>query len=191
MATAIPMAERAARAAIRADNEDAWAHHALGYVYLLERRFDDSLAEYELALRLNPNFAPAQGFYSLSLSYSGYSQKALQAAERALLLSPRDPFSAVYNGVAAYARFVGRNYKEAMNLSRESIRQRGDFVGAHRVLAAAAGMVGEAEVAAAAVQELRRAQPNVSLEWIASQIPIKSDADRQHYVEGLRRAGLR
>jgi TolB-like protein len=190
MATAMPTAERAAQAAIRADNEDPWAHHALGYVYLLERRFDDSLAEYELALRLNPNFAQAQGFYSLSLSYSGHWQKAVQAAERALLLSPRDPFSAVYNGIAAYAQFVGRNYEEAMNLSHESVRQRGDFVGAYRVLAAAAGMAGEAEVAAAAVQELRRAQPNVSLEWIASQMPIKNDADREHYLEGLRCAGL-
>jgi TolB-like protein len=190
MATAIPTAERAAQAAIRADNEDPWAHHALGYVYLLERRFDDSLAEYELALRLNPNFAQAQGFYSLSLSYSGHWQKAVQAAERALLLSPRDPFAAVYNGIAAYAQFVGRNYERAMNLSRESIRQRGDFVGAHRVLAAAAGMADLVEVATAALQHLRRAQPNISLAWIADQMPIKLDAEREHYLEGLRRAGL-
>jgi TolB-like protein len=190
MATAMPTAERAAQAAIRADNEDPWAHHALGYVYLLERRFDDSLAEYELALRLNPNFAQAQGFYSLSLSYSGHWQKAVQAAERALLLSPRDPFSAVYNGIAAYAQFVGRNYEEAMNLSRESVRQRGDFVGAYRVLTAAAGMAGEAEVAAAALHELRRAQPNISLAWIAKEMPIKEKDQREHYLEGFRRAGL-
>ena len=39
--------------------------------------------------------------------------------------------------------------------------------GAHRVLVAAAGMAGQAEVAAAALQELRRAQPDVSLAWIA------------------------
>ena len=55
---------------------------------------------------------------------------------RAQQLSPRDPFSAVYCGVAAYAQFVGRNYDEAMSLSREGIRQRGDFVGALRVLTA-------------------------------------------------------
>ena len=64
------------------------------------------------------------------------------AARRALRLSPRDPFSAIYYGIAAYAQFVGRNYDEAMRLAREAIRQRGDFVGAHRVLTAAAGMAG-------------------------------------------------
>ena len=42
--TAVPIAERAALAAIQADSEDPWAHHALGCVYLLTRRFDDSLA---------------------------------------------------------------------------------------------------------------------------------------------------
>jgi TolB-like protein len=45
-ATTIPIAKRAALAAIRADSEDPWAHHALGCVYLLTRRFDDSLAEF-------------------------------------------------------------------------------------------------------------------------------------------------
>ena len=62
MAAAMPIAERAALAAIRADSEDPWAHHALGHVHLFARRFEDLLAEFELALRLNPNFALAQGF---------------------------------------------------------------------------------------------------------------------------------
>jgi len=48
-------------------------------------------------------------------------------------------------------------------LTREAIRQRGDFVGAYRVLTAAAG---------------------------ADQMPIKLDADREHYLEAFRRAGL-
>ena len=71
MATVAPIAERAALAAIRADSEDPWAHYALGCVYLFARRFDDSLAEFELALRLNPNFSLAQGYYGLALSYCG------------------------------------------------------------------------------------------------------------------------
>ena len=135
MAAATPVAERAALAAIRADSEDPWAHHALGCVYLFTRRFDDSLAEFELALRLNPNFSLAQGYYGLTLSYCGrWEEGATRPRRRALRLSPRDPFSAVYYGIAAYAQFIGRNYDEAIRLSREGIRQRSDFVGAHRVL---------------------------------------------------------
>jgi tetratricopeptide (TPR) repeat protein len=157
---------------------------------LFARRFDDSLAELELALRLNPNFSLAQGYYGLVLSYCSRWREAAMAASRALRLSPRDPLLAVYHGIAAYAQFVGRNYDEAMRLARQSLRERADFVGAHRVLTAAAGMAGETEVVADALRELRRAQPNVSLAWIAKEMPIKLDVERAHYLEGFRRAGL-
>jgi TolB-like protein/cytochrome c-type biogenesis protein CcmH/NrfG len=190
VAAALPAAERAALAAIRSDSEDAWAHLALGHVYLVARRFHDSLAEFERALRLNPNFALAQAYFGLALTYSGDWQEGDAAANRAIRLSPRDPYLGLYYGMAAYAQFVGRNYDEAMRLARESIRQRGDFVGAHRVFAASAGMTGQTDVAAAALAELRRAQPNISLAWIEKQIPIRQDAEREHYLEGLRRAGL-
>ena len=190
MATVAPIAERAALAAVEADSEDPWAHHGLAYVYLFARRFDDSLAEFELALRLNPNFSLAQAFYGVTLCYCGRWQEGDLAARRALRLSPRDPLSALYYGIAAYAQFIGHNYDEAIRLAHESLRQRADFVGGHRVLTAAAGMAGQNEVAGIALRELRRAQPNVTLAWIANELPMKQPADREHYLEGLRRAGL-
>jgi TolB-like protein/Tfp pilus assembly protein PilF len=186
----VSLAEHAALAAIRADSEDPWAHSALGHIYLLARRFDDSLAEFELALRLNPNFSLAQAFYGVSLCYSGRWQEGDEAALRALRLSPRDPFSGVYYGITAYAQYLGRNYDAAMRLSREGLRQRSDFVGAHRVLTAAAGMAGDRGAATAALHQLRRAQPNISLAWIEAHMPIRHDADREHYLDGFRRAGL-
>ena len=191
MATVVPIAERAASAAILADDEDPWAHLALGCVNLFaRRRFDDSLAELEWALQLNPSFSLAQGYYGLALCYCGRWTEGNSAARRALRLSPRDPLSAVYYGIASYAQYIGRNYDEAIRLANEGIRRRADFVGAHRVLTAAAGMAGQADVAAVALQELRRAQPNISLDWIAHHMPIKESSEREHYLEGFRRAGL-
>jgi TolB-like protein/cytochrome c-type biogenesis protein CcmH/NrfG len=190
MATTVPIAERAARAAIRADSEDPWAHHALGCVHLLMRRFDDSLAEFEVALSLNPNFSLTQSVYAFALALCGDWEKADEAARRALRLSPRDPFSALYYGIASYAQFVGRNYDETMRLARTSIRLREDHAPGHRMLTAAAAMAGEAEVATAALQALRRAQPEFSLAWIADNIPFRRNADREHYLEAFRRAGL-
>ncbi|MCS3764419.1 winged helix-turn-helix domain-containing tetratricopeptide repeat protein [Bradyrhizobium centrosematis] len=190
MATTVPIAERAALAAVEADREDAFAHHGLAYTYLFRRRFDDALAEFELALQLNPNFAMAHAFHGVTLCYAGRWQDGDAAARRALRLSPRDPLAAIYCGVAAYARFVGRDYEGAVQMARESMRQRGDFVGAHRVLTAAAGMSGNPALAATALDGLRRAQPGISLGWITRELPMLRDEDRAHYLEGLRRAGM-
>jgi TolB-like protein/Tfp pilus assembly protein PilF len=190
IATTATAAEHAALAAVAADGEDAWAHTALGSVYFSTRRLDHALAEFELALQLNPNFSLAQSYYALALSYSGRWQDAYAARQRAIRQSPRDPSSAIYYGVAAYAQFIGRNYSEAIALAREATRQRGDLTGAYRVLTVAAGMAGQFDIAKAALEQLRRTQPNISLAWIATQLPWKHDADREHYLEGFRRAGL-
>lgn len=190
LAAVAPVAEAAALAAVRCDHEDAWAHAALGSVCFSTRRLSDALSEFEQALALNPNFSLAQGYYALALSYAGRSGESFEAAQRAIRLSPRDPSLAIYHGIAGYARFSERRYDEAIALAREAIRHRGDLTGAYRVLAVSAGMTGDHALGAMALQELRRTQPNISLHWIASQLPWANDADREHYLEGFRRAGL-
>jgi lactam utilization protein B len=76
-----------------------------------------------------------------------------------------------------------------MRLAREAIRQRADFVSAYCLLAAAAAMTGDNDLATAIIQEVRRVQPDITLAWMASQMPV-NEAQREHYVEALRRAGL-
>jgi len=188
-ATAAPIAERTGLAAVQSDGEDPWAHLALACAHAWRGRIEDSLAAYELALRLNPNFALGLGLYGVMLSYTGRWREGAEAAHRAMRLSPRDEFSAIYNVVAAFAAFAEGDYSEAIRLSREGVRQRSDFVSGHRVLTAAAGMAGDTELATQALQELRRAQPDISLAWVATQLPIR-DEERNRFVEGLRRAGL-
>jgi TolB-like protein/Tfp pilus assembly protein PilF len=190
LAKTAPIAERAATMAVQLDRDDAWAHTALGSVYFSTRRLADALSEFETALRLNPNFCLAQGYYALALSYAGRTEDSFEAAQRAIRLSPRDPALAIYYGIAGYARFLMRQYDEAIALAREAIRHRGDLTGAYRVLAVSAGMSGDAATAQMAIAELRRTQPNISLAWAATQLPWRNEADREHFLEGLRRAGL-
>ncbi len=186
----LPSAERAALAAVRIDNEDPWAHLGVAFVNARLGRIADSLAAFETALRLNPNFALAHGCRGLVLSWGKHWREGAEAAHRALRLSPRDPFAAIFYGIAAYAAYVGRDYAEAIALTRNGVRQRSDFVAGWRVMAAAAGMAGEMEIAAEALQGFRRTLPNVTLALAASQLPVRDEDERKHFLEGLRRAGL-
>jgi TolB-like protein/Flp pilus assembly protein TadD len=191
LANAAPPAERAAQRAVKVSFDDAWAHTALGSVYFSTRRLDEAIAEFDIALQLNPNFCMTHGYNALALCYCGRTQEAFEAAQRAIRHSPRDPSLAIYYGVAGYSRCVEKRYDQAIVLAREAIRHRGDLTGAYRVLTVAAGMSGDLELAATGLQELRRIQPNISLDWIANQLPWNLDGDREHYLEGFRRAGLK
>jgi TolB-like protein len=186
----LPLAERAALAAVRLDSEDPWAHHALGSAYLLLRRHDDAIAAQELALHLNPSFSFALNFYASALAFSGRWREAVEATNRAMRLNPRGTFVALNHAAASFAHYVGGNYGEAISLSQAAIRLRADFAAAYRVLVAAAGISGQKDIAAAALRELRRLHPNISRHWILTNVPFKLDGDRTHYVEGFRLAGL-
>ena len=121
-------------------------------------------------MKLNPNFSLTQAFYGLTLAYCGRWQEGELAAGRALRLSPRGPLSAPYYGIAAFTQFIGQHYDQAIQYARESLRHRGDFVGGHRVLTAAAAMAGQDELARVALQGLLRVQPDISLHWIAREL---------------------
>jgi hypothetical protein len=85
---------------------------------------------------------------------------------------------------------TGKDQK-LIRAGRCGIRQRGDFVGTHRVTdrrCRHGGTARSRQSRRVALQDLRRAQPDISLAWIAELLPIKQDAEREHYLEGFRRA---
>ena len=192
MPKAVPVAEHAALAAIRADSEDAWAHYALASVYLFNRRFDDSIAEFELALRLNPNFSPARGLYGVALSYRGRWEEGDRAARQALavlaarslcrdLLRCRRLLPVCRPQLRGSDPPVARGAPPAQRFRRRPPR--------------ADGRIGHGRPATRPprprCRSLRRTQPNISLAWLASELPFEHEADREHYLEGFRRAGLK
>ena len=192
-AATVPIAERAALAAIRADSEDPWAHHALGTRLSARaplRRFAGRVragaaAQSEL-LRWR------RAITACRCAIAGAGRRATTAARRALRLSPRDPYSAVYYGIKrAYAQFLGRNYDEAIRLSRKSLRQRSDFVGAAS-RADRTRRNGRSKVMFQRLRYWSSAAPSRISRWPGSRthMPIRHDADREHYLDGFRRAGL-
>jgi adenylate cyclase len=60
-AEALKNSRRHVNVAVKLDDNDPWAHVALGYLAMLERRTEESIAAYRRALELNPNSAVARG----------------------------------------------------------------------------------------------------------------------------------
>jgi len=93
--------------AILADSERPLGAQRAGQRLFSTRRLDNSLPSSSLALQLNPNFCWRSLTTVLGAVLFAALAVAVEAAQRALRLSPRDPFSATVR-VAAYAQFVGK-----------------------------------------------------------------------------------
>ena len=181
MATAVPVASASRAAAIRADSEDAWAHYARPASICSPgglRHFGSPNSSWRCG---STRISAARGLYGVAPAYRGLWEAGDAAAREASRLSPRDPFAAIYCGVAGYCQYAGPQRDQAIHFSREALRQRSDFVGAHRVLTACLHVrpKGAAKVALAA---LLRAQPNFSLAS-STQMPFEAQ-DGQGALSG-------
>ena len=62
--------------------------------------------------------------------------------------------------------------------------------GAHIRLAATYSLLGDADKAKQAALEVLKVDPDFKLSGFVSKLPYKNKADRDHYINALRKAGL-
>jgi TolB-like protein/Flp pilus assembly protein TadD len=178
-----------ARRAAQLDNEDPWAHLALGYFAFTQCQTDETIQEYKRALELNPNFATAHGYLGWALAFDGQSEEAIHYFELALRMSPHDPLKAFFYSGTGVAHYYAHRYDEAVEWARNAVRERPGFTASRRILCASlakAGRIGEAKEEMVA---LRTMQPNLSIAWIKEHVPYTARA-MPHFIEGMRKAGL-
>jgi TolB-like protein/Flp pilus assembly protein TadD len=181
-------AELAQRAA-QLDNEDPWAHLALGYVGFTRRQTDEAIKEYKRALELNPNFATAHGYLGWALAFDGQSDEAINYFELALRMSPHDPLKAFFFSGTGVAHYYADRFDEAVEWARNAVRERPGFTASRRILCASLAQAGRSDEAKKEMAALRTMQPNISIAWIEQHVPYTARA-MPHFIEGMRKAGL-
>lgn len=93
-----------------------------------------------------------------------------------------------YATVRAGGNYMIRHDDEAV---RVLLRQEGHNFYDLRILAASYGPLGQREAARAQVEKILAINPQFSTETLRPRLPHKHEADIAHYLEGLRRAGLK
>jgi adenylate cyclase len=158
---------------------------ALGQVCLSKGLHDEALEALQTAVTLNPNDADGYVFLAQALNRVGRPEEAIGLIERAQRLNPASPPWYAWNlGIACY---LARRYDDAVTALR-----RGRPLGAmaYRWLAASYAQLGrEADAKAAAAEYLKRT-PDFSLARHLEMLHFQHAEDRDHYADGLRKAGL-
>ncbi|MFQ5938050.1 MAG: tetratricopeptide repeat protein, partial [Acidiferrobacterales bacterium] len=177
-----------AQKSIALDDADDWSHWALGVVYLYQRKFDESIAEYERALARNPNDADVLAHMGLALTFAGQPERAIQQLTRAKRLNPNYP--PWYPSILGFAYVVAKQYEPAIIALREQVNRMPDWPTPHRTLAVAYAQLGRQDDARGEVETLLKLDPQASIENVKLGLPFKDEGILEHFLGGLRKAGL-
>jgi len=175
--------------AIALDKDNSDAYMILGQLHLMKKEHDEAIAAAERSVVLNPNGADAYASLGLTLSFAGRPEEGVEFVKKATRLNPIPPaYYFVYLGAAN--RVLGQ-YEEAISAYKKAIYKQPTLLFAHIGLAASYVYLGREEEAHTEAAEVLEIDPKFSLERYAKTLPFKNSADTDHYVDALRKAGLK
>jgi DNA-binding SARP family transcriptional activator len=176
--------------AMRIDPENAEAAGIYAHCCSWRRDFKSAIEFFDRSLRLNPNLAYIWALSAPTYCYIGKPEEALGRLDRYRELAPFDPYSHFFENAYAIAYLFNRDYEQAAAVGRRVVKANPDFINSYKPLLAALGYLGQKEEAKAYLEAVLALEPTFSLAEFRATYPIKRDIDREHYVEGLRLAGV-
>lgn len=187
-AKARQMAFDSASRALEIDPANGQAYSVLAILQLVDGRHDPAITSARKAVELTPGRAAAHLDLGLVLAYAGESDKGVKAIETALKLNPKaNPDTELYAGIVF---FINREYERAeAALSRaKPDRNTTDPVGTF--LPAAQAFLGHQKDATKSISSMLSRYPSVSVEYYRAISYFRRPKDLDHYLTGLKKAGL-
>jgi TolB-like protein/Tfp pilus assembly protein PilF len=184
--------------ALDLDDNDAWSHAVFAQLLFLRKQDDKAETHFKCALALNPNDADVAAVFANILVYWGRRQEALAWIGTAKRLNPFPPN--LYHWYHALALYSGKEYEQA---AKALMEMRALDRWAHALLAACYAQMdrlSEARSEAEAFVRERNRELNENDETLpANTLDLvraradryRSPVDREHFLDGLRKAGLR
>ncbi len=174
-----------AQNAVLLDQSDARGYGELGYAHLYRKEHGAAITAYERAVNLNPNDADLLAEMADALSHCSRTGEAIELFERAMRLNPYFPDQYLWDlGGALYGE---RRYQEVI----DTISKMNNPAEGQRLLAASYAQLGQTELARQHADQVMRAHPGFSLEHWAQIQPDLNNDDMLHFIEGLKKAGLK
>jgi len=176
----------------------AGAHYAKGQVLRAQRRCAEAIPEYEAVLAYNRNSAYSYFNIANCKLFTGSIEETIPLVERAIRLSPRDPFAlATWYQTIGLVHLLQSRTDEAILWSEKARSHSPALSNIRATLAAAYAINGEMERAAGELAEARRLSPDDRYSSIARLkaaryfgAPKVRALFEATYLRGLRLAGM-
>jgi adenylate cyclase len=151
----------------------------------LSRRPSEAFGAADAGLAVNPNDVQLLGMRALAENSLGRYEQAKADAERAMRLSPRDPFVGFFYVELGKGEIGLGNFDAAIDEFHKAIDSGHRPFYTYTNLAAAYAQAGKMEEAKAALSEARRLNPAITVKWLKEHTPYLPVV-----LDGLRKAGL-
>jgi len=180
-----------ARLAIAGGSDDAAALATAGFVIAVcGRDYETALTAFDRSLALSSSSALALSFSSIVRAWKGDDAIAVEQANRALRLSPFDPWLYMpYIGLA-YAHFAAGRFEETVSAANLTTQSNPRFTPPLILHAAALGCLDRSEDAKPVVQRLLELQPGLTVATAVLSARYINPAKIAALGDALRRAGL-
>ncbi len=160
-------------------------HRLLARISSYRGDHDKALEHNARAIELNPNDGDLLASQAILLTYAGQTGKARQWADQAIRRNPHYP--GWYGTISAMIHYLEGDYEQAVAV----LNRLGSLnISDHRALAASYAQLGENEKAQRHAQEVLAINPDFSLARFKAKIPYRKEPDRDHFLDGLAKAGL-
>jgi adenylate cyclase len=173
----------ARRALVVAGNDPRVLANAAFVLALLGEDIGTMIGLVDRALALNPSFAQGWNLSGAIRLFAGEHDLAIEHAETALRLSPRERIGLPVLTIGT-AYFFQRRFDEAVAKLLLAIQDDPGFPSAYRALAACYAHMGHLDEARAVVEKLRAITPQI----MPSDLPFRNPEDRELFLSGLRLA---
>ena len=186
-------AEKDAQKAVSLDPTDATAHYVVARVRFCQSRPEEALQKVDQALEINPNYILALSDRGLFLILNGRAASAFEPLQKALDLSPLDPWRGGTMFYVCHAYMHLKKFRDAVTWCEKSAAIWPNFW-PHSDLVAAYTALGEVERAEAAKAKLFKLKPDFTIGWYKnlklSENPVWKKEIEENIWSNLRKAGV-
>jgi TolB-like protein/DNA-binding SARP family transcriptional activator len=184
-------ADHLAARAVECGTMEAMAFAVRGHVAAyLHKDFNAAVGSFETALQINPNSARAWLWNAATHAWMGKGAEAVDKIQRALTLSPYDPLSYAYSGIAAVAYLADRQYARAIEFALRCMHEHCTYTTAHKMLIVSLVLAGRAAEARAPLRQLLLLEPQFTVQQYRCRSPHCAGPLGELYCEALTQAGV-
>ena len=177
-----------AQKALSLDESDGFSHAALGYIYLMMRKFEKAIESGKRSVQLEPNGAMLHLLLGSTLCYAERFDEGIAYIKQAIRLNPFPSYYDYYHLGRCY--YCKGQYKDALTELQKALQRAPDAGILHATLAITYSLLDREEEARASAAKALEIFPFFSATLVSKTWRYKTQDGLKITIDAIRKAGF-